>query len=238
MLVNQPTYFETKEVEEIRNGQKCKVRYLEQKRMMPVRKEAVELLEKLKARMETLDAIKAQNTNGQNLVTHAHGIVFNEGNREDTVISKLVKDKDVANLQKLEKDRLKTTETKIEQPKKMSQLAQIGTEQGDIQHTFRVLNLAMSGNTADPFVFARGKNDFEDFLQNIKEEIFQKKKIRVRFNTNFRKSMHTDLFMGVVNFYFEDRSHAELVKNELEGAVYNGYEIMTEWFERRPQKRD
>jgi hypothetical protein len=36
-----------------------------------------------------------------------------------------------------------------------------------------------------------------------------------------------------VNFYFEEKRNAELLKNELEGSIFGNYEIQTEWIEKK-----
>ena len=239
MLYDVQTIQETKEVEEVRDGHKCKVRYLVQKRMVPVRKEAVDLLKKLKANIQRLpDDIKTMNTNGQNLVRNTLGTTFNEGNREDNVTKQLVKDKDKVSLLRLEKEKTKVGVvdmlTDTEKKQRALQEKYSFADQPDVQHTFRITHLALNGNSADPVDFAEGKAEFEEFLDGIKDYVLQRSKVRLRFHTNFRKSMHNDVFTGVVNFYFEDQSQAILLKNELEGAVFNNYEIFTEWFERRP----
>ncbi len=238
MLYDLPTIQETREAEEVRDGHKCKVRYLVQKRMVPVRKEAVELLERLKANLQKLpEDIKSLNTNNQNLVRNTLGTVFNEGNREDNVTKQLVKDKDKMSLLRLEKEKTKVVDTMTEAEKKQKALLEKYSfaDQPDTQSTFRITNLALNGNLADPADFAEGKAEFDDFLDQIKESIQQKHKIKLKFHVIFRKSMHTDVFNGMVNFYFDDQSQAVLLKNELEGAVFNNYELYTEWFERRPQ---
>jgi hypothetical protein len=37
-----------------------------------------------------------------------------------------------------------------------------------------------------------------------------------------------------VNFYLDDKAQATLLKDELEGAIFNNYELQTEWFEKKP----
>lgn len=237
MLYDSQTVQETKEAEEMRDGHKCKVRYLVQKRLVPVRKEAVNLLEKLKANLQKLpEDVKALNTNNQNLVRNPHGTVFNEGNREDNVTKQLVKDKDKMTLLRLKQESGKVADTMTDAERKQKALLEKYSfaDQPDTQSTFRITNLALNGNPADPADFANGKAEFDDFLDGIKETIQAKHKIKMKVHYIFRKSMHTDVFNGMVNFYFDDASHAVLLKNELEGAVFNNYELYTEWFERRP----
>lgn len=209
-----------------------------QKRLFPVRKEAADLLRKLITNTKNLpDDLKAMNSNNQNLTKNTLGTLFNEGNREDNVTKNLVKDRDKMMLQRLEKEKGRVmVDTTTEAEKKQKALIEkYGvSDQTDVQHTFRISNLNIEGNPADPNDFLDGKSAFDEFLEIIKETVANKSKVKLRFHYNFRKNMHTDIFTGVVNFYFDDKSQAELLKKELEGSVFNNYELSTEWFERKP----
>jgi hypothetical protein len=141
------------------------------------------------------------NTNGQNLTRNTLGIIFNEGNREENVTSKLVKDKDKKAIQDLEKNRNVggTMDLRTDAEKKMQELRQkydFG-EMGEVQHTFRVVNLVLSGDPNEPDYFEKGKAEFDVFLEDVKDQILAKEKVRVRGNHNYRKQMHTDKFFGV-----------------------------------------
>lgn len=200
MLHQQSTLQETKEVEEIRDGQKCKVKYLVQHRLVPVRREAADLLKKLRNHSKTLPEVVSMNTNGQNLSKNIHGVHFNEGDREENVTNKLVKDKDKKLIDTLEKEKkgIPTDTKTAEELKKEGLLNKYGiTDTQDTQHTFRITNLVMEGDPSDANDFEKGKAEFEKFIETVKENIFTTKKVRIRAHMNFRRQMTTNKFMGV-----------------------------------------
>lgn len=199
MLYELTTIYETKEQEEMRDDQKCKVRYLIQKRKYPVRKEAADLLNKLKNNMLKIESVRSANANNQNISRTTIGMTFNEGSREDNVSKNLVKDRDKVMLSKLEKEKNKTTEDKPVEKKNDLQLAQYaGTD--DVP-PFRILDLNLPGDMRNPDDFLDGKAEFEEFIEDIKKEIFEECKRRIRVNLNFRKQMSTDRFNGVCIHY-------------------------------------
>lgn len=202
MLYDLRTVHDTTEREEIRDGEKVKVKLLVQHRKFPVRKQANQLLQKLYKNLPKNTEAVAMNTNGQNLTRNTLGIVFNEGNREENVTSKLVKDKDKKALQDLEKNRNVSgpADSRTDNEKKMQELRQkydFG-DMGEVQHTFRVVNLVLSGDPTEPDYFEKGKGEFDVFLEEVKEHILNTYKVRVRGNHNYRKQMLTDKFFGVI----------------------------------------
>ena len=113
MLYQLHTIHETKEAECEKDGQKCKVKYLIQKRKVPVRKEAADLLVKLTTAMQKDDSIKHLNTNNQNLSRTQNGMTFNQGSREENVTKNLVKDRDKVMMNKLEKENNSAPDKKL-----------------------------------------------------------------------------------------------------------------------------
>jgi hypothetical protein len=200
MLYELATVHETKETEEVRDGNKYKVKYLVQHRQFPARPQAVDLLKKLRANMKTMPEILSMNTNGQNLSRNLHGITFNEGDREENVTNKLVKDKDKKLIDSLEKEKNRApADTRTAEEIRVQQLREKYqvSDAMDVQHTFRIINLVLDGDPSEPNYFEKGKAEFEKFVETVKEHILQTKKTKIRANSNFRKHPVTDKFMGV-----------------------------------------
>ena len=236
MLYQLHTIHETKEAECEKDGQKCKVKYLIQKRKVPVRKEAADLLVKLTTAMQKDDSIKHLNTNNQNLSRTQNGMTFNQGSREENVTKNLVKDRDKVMMNKLEKENNSAPDKKLNEKK--SDLAGFAYSEGDQQITFRVVDLMLPGDPKNEDDFKEGKAEFDEFIEDVKKELFEEKKVKIKVHLHYRKQMNTDRFNGMVHFYLEEESQAKMLKEKIHMRIFNNYELRTEWFEKKPPKKD
>lgn len=227
---------ETKEAEEVRTGErgmkeKWKVRYLIQKREVPVRKEALSYVEQLRARALKNTAYVAKNT-GQTLSVHPKGTVFDEGNREENFGNNWGTDADQAKINRINAASIEAivgTATN-EKPK-----PSLGDKYnfGDEQYFIKIQNLVLPGNVASMHEFEDAKFDFGQFLDGIRDTILANTKTRIRLYPQYGRRMRDNVFNGIVTFYFDDESHAQLARKELDGAIYNNYEIHVDPVEKK-----
>ena len=81
------------------------------------------------------------------------------------------------------------------------------------------------------------EEEFRNFYSEIRDGVKKKLGISstIRGNFNFKKNMKTNKLTGMVDIYFDDKDHADIMFEALDGQVFNNYVLHCQWRELRPK---
>lgn len=102
---------------------------------------------------------------------------------------------------------------------------------------YRLPDVSLLETDLDNEAHRDAEQDFRDFYAEIREETQRKLRIssKIRGNFNFRKNQRTNRLSGMVDIYFDDKAHADIMFDALDGEVYNNYVLHCQWRNLRPR---
>merc|ERR1711976_310840 len=98
---------------------------------------------------------------------------------------------------------------------------------------FRVTDVNFIGDLNNNDEYKENEEHFRDFINSLKREVENEVGILstggIRFRMNFRQNRNTQKFNGVVNFNFDDDSHATHMFKKIDGKDFNNFMLRPEW---------
>ena len=81
------------------------------------------------------------------------------------------------------------------------------------------------------------EQEFRQFYQDIRERVSKELNVigRIRGNFSFRKNQRTNRLSGMVDIYFDDKAHADIMFDAMDGEVFNNYVLHCQWRNLRPR---